>query len=105
MQNQSQQYPEYRPCVVTESIPCEHDADGYLHRQSERYHKALFHFWTERHQYYNNTCGYGLYAQPSHVIQVTAIVEYEDGTVHEVLPQEIRFMDGKVKEHDFKSDE
>lgn len=97
------QTPEYRPCVITESREGGRNEDGEFIRDDKRFRKALFHFWSEHHQYYGNSGGYGVYMQPSHIIKTMAIVEYEDGTVHEVLPQEIRFIDGKVKEYDFKT--
>lgn len=98
--------PEYRPCVITKSCNGTRSLDNESNcNHRKRYQKALFHFWTEHHQYYNNVNGYGAYIQPSHIIQPVAIVEYEDGTVHEVLPREIRFMDGKMREYCFERSE
>lgn len=34
-----------------------------------------------------------------------AIVEYEDGTIHEHYPTEIQFVDGKIKEYAFPEHE
>lgn len=103
MQNHISQTPEYRPCVITEQVFGKAFSDE-VPRKQQRHHKALFHFWEERHQYYSNAYGNGIYAQPQHIIQTMAIVEYDDGTVHEVLPEEIRFLDDKIKEYDFKTD-
>lgn len=99
MQNQESQF---RPCIITERYIQARNVDGELCGQSEKQFKALFHFWHERHKYYNN-CGYGSYAQPSHMTEVVAIVEYEDGSVHEVPPEYIRFTDRKVNNSNLES--
>ena len=70
-----------RPCVVT---------FGEGTAREER-HSALFHFW-----------GMKQHPQPALLVGETAgqvsfpigVVEYGDGTVHEVRPQRIRFTDG-----------
>lgn len=100
MQNQ---IPQFRPCIVTERYIRARNSDGEIIGESEKKFKALFHFWTEHHYFNNNMCA-GTYIQPSHTVQTVAIAEYEDGSVHEVLPQDIRFVDGKVKEYDFKDE-
>ena len=99
MQNQKSQF---RPCIVTERYIRARNEDGEFFEESERKFKALFHFWYERHRYYDN-CGHGAYAQPSHTTELLAMVEYEDGSVHQIPPEYIRFIDGKVKEYDFKT--
>ena len=33
-----------------------------------------------------------------------AIVEYEDGTIHEVEPQNVRFVDGLINQYAFMED-
>lgn len=43
--------------------------------------KALFHMWAEKWH------------------RVMAIVEYEDGTVETVLPENVRFVSGKHKDY------
>lgn len=99
MQNQESQF---RPCIVTERYIRARNSEGEFFRESERKFKALFHFWYERHRYYSD-CGRGVYAQPSHTTELVAVVEYEDGSVHQIPPEYLCFIDGKVKEYDFKT--
>lgn len=94
------QKPEYRPCIVTEDRSGR-TIDGTIVKDILEY-KALFHCWIERYKYFNNNVYAGAYTQPSHIIQTMAIVESEGGSVHEVMPEQIKFMDGKAKEYDFK---
>ena len=100
MQNQESQF---RPCIVTERYVRVRNGNGEFFEESERKFKALFHFWYELHRYYDN-CGRGAYAQPSHTTELVAIVEYEDGSVHQIPPEYIRFNDERIKEYDFKTD-
>lgn len=72
--------PEMRPCWVK---------DG----ESER--KALFHCWEHRQDLISASVMAG--GHPAGTISRTlAIVEYEDGTVHEVYPYYIRFIDSEA---------
>lgn len=72
---------EYRPCY----------ADGK---------KALFHRWTEEAEILQPSIMKG--GPVGGQLKTTfAIVEYEDGTIAEVEPQKIRFIDNKLKEYDF----
>ena len=78
-----------RPCIAHISEisfdRCCNDVkiDTVLYRKSyER--KALFHLW--------------------HPVTGNAIVEYEDGTIHEVEPQNIRFVDGLINQYGFRED-
>lgn len=75
-----------RPCIVhLPEITFDHYCNGVkidtvLYRNSyER--KALFHLW--------------------HSVTGNAIVEYEDGTIHEVEPTQIRFVDNAMSEYAF----
>lgn len=71
--------PEYRPCIVTICITPGAECLGETILEGEfKELKSLFHTWTNKG---------------------TAIVEYEDGTIHEHYPSEIRFTDGKAKEY------
>lgn len=81
---------ELRPCIV--HIPCKVSQQidvsnnsiryGALERESEdKFIKGLFHMWSPA--------------------TGKAIVEYEDGTVHEVEPQNIRFVDNAMCEYAF----
>lgn len=65
---------EYRPCIV-------------------KGRKALFHRWEDRAWVYN-PISIGLI--PGQFKETVGIVEYEDGTVHECYPGEIRFCDNKL---------
>lgn len=98
------QEPEFRPCIATERYIRARNSDGEMFGDSKKEFKALFHFWTENHKYFSNNVYAGAYTQPTHIVQTIAIVEYEDGSVHEVLPQDIRFVDRKVKNYDFKTE-
>ena len=82
--------PEYRPCIITETIYPFVGTQGLIESKK---HNAVFHFWTERRRFYSQPFS-GIYTQPSFMNQTIAIVEYEDGTIHEHLPHEIRFTDG-----------
>ena len=64
------------PCLVQEA----EEHNGYFHRWSERY-------WTvgESPMVGGHSAG--------QMSDTVAIVEYEDGTVHEVLPGQIQFTD------------
>lgn len=96
------QEPAFRPCIVIDDQRGR-IADGTIVGDIIK-HKALFHFWSEKHSFLNNNVYAGAYAQPSHTIQPIGIVEYEDGSVHEFSPTCIRFVDGKVKDYDFKTE-
>lgn len=90
--------PEYRPCIITETIYPFVGTQGLIESKK---HNAVFHFWTERQRFYQQPFS-GIYTQPSFMNQTVAIVEYEDGTIHEHLPHEIQFTDGEV-EKNFKN--
>lgn len=49
--------------------------------EPEKFLKALFHTW--------------------HPVTGKAIVEYEDGTIHEVAPTCVRFVDNAIREYTF----
>lgn len=59
--------------------------------------KALFHHWSERYWTVGESPLVGGYSA-GQMSQTVGIVEYEDGTVHEHLPQEIRFVDGEARD-------
>ena len=76
---------EYRSCIV--HIPEERE---YFYANRKREYrvkkpsedvKALFHCW--------------------HPVTGNAIVEYEDGTIHEVEPTQIQFVDNAMSEYVF----
>lgn len=62
--------------------------------------KALFHCWNHRSELCDASPMIG--GHPGGQVSGTfAIVEYEDGTVHEVEPQNIRFVDNAMSEYAF----
>lgn len=68
---------EYRPCMVGDR-------------------RALFHGWEEKAWTVPDGLAAGS-APGGQVKMSVAIVEYEDGSVDEVAPLQIRFIDGKAK--------
>lgn len=91
---------EYRPCVVYFPEIKRKAGKTELLIQKEEKHKALFHCWNHRSELYDASPMIG--GHPGgHVSGTFAIVEYEDGTVHEVEPQKIRFVDNTVCEYAF----
>lgn len=73
---------ELRPCIVKNSV------------------NALFHCWNFRSRVIGESYLRG--GHPAGQISATfAIVEYEDGTIHEVEPTQIRFVDNVMKEYTF----
>lgn len=95
---------DYRPCMV--HIP-EQREYFYANRKREYRMKkpsedvaALFHCWNHRSEVVGESPLRG--GHPGGQISGTfAIVEYEDGTVHEVEPQNIRFVDNLISEYAF----
>lgn len=62
--------------------------------------KALFHFWDYRSELYGASPMIG--GHPGGQVSGTfAIVEHEDGTIHEVEPKQIRFVDNAMSEYTF----
>lgn len=55
--------------------------DDSIYKIPEREEKALFHCW--------------------HPVTGNAIVEYEDGTIHETEPTQIRFVDNAISKYAF----
>lgn len=102
---------DYRPCMV--HIPavtktCYPDRKSTAKNQRpykevivpEKKIKALFHCWGHRSELYGDSPMIG--GHPGGQVSGTfAIVEYEDGTVHEVEPQNIRFVDNAMREYVF----
>ena len=62
--------------------------------------KALFHCWSHKSELVGESPCYG--GHPDGQISETfGIVEYEDGTIHEVDPTSIRFVDNAMSEYAF----
>ena len=74
---------EYRPCLV-----------GCT--------KALFHRWIDADTAIIERCGRGSSTKMSTIRTFYGLVEYEDGTIHKVNPEQIVFMDSNLK---FKENE
>lgn len=76
-----------RPCIVENSV------------------KALFHLWAvKRTPHYEIKSPVKGFLNPSFEgfdEYIVAIVEYEDGTIHEVEPTQIRFVDNAMSEYVF----
>ena len=97
---------DYRPCMVhipekvrfkknTSTVP-----GDYIIESPECYIKALFHCWSHRSEVVGESYLRG--GHPGGQVSGTfAIVEYEDGTVHEVELQNIRFVDNAMAEYPF----
>lgn len=76
-----------RPCIVHipgisyKSWDNEKQEMKYVIKRKEETQKSLFHCW--------------------HPVTGNALVEYEDGTMHEVEPTQIRFVDNAMSEYVF----
>lgn len=67
------QFPQYRPCLVR----------GYSTKEERR---ALFHQWATKQ---------GTLPHGTQYTMVQALVEFENGSVEAVNPEDIRFVDSK----------
>ena len=96
---------ELRPCIV--HIPAV--SNGFRFKKDkiknnvvreEKNVKALFHCWSCRSELVGES-----YLRGGHpagqVSETFAIVEYEDGTIHEVEPTQIKFADNAMSEYAF----
>lgn len=89
---------ELRPCIVriseqTETYrePNKIDVKTRVVRPAEE-HKGYFHKWFDRFWTVGASLMVGGYSA-GQMSETVAIVEYEDGTVHEHKPSEIQFID------------
>ena len=81
---------ELRPCIVR--IPDK--------KKQFKEMKALFHCWNFRSEVIGEYYLRG--GHPAGQISATfALVEYEDGTINEVYPTQIRFVDNAMSEYAF----
>lgn len=95
--------PEYRPCIVieykTKLVPSRTPERSILDVKKESIeHKALFHQWVKRVFPRYEETPFGEFVTRKFIGTdevLIAVVEYEDGTIYEHLPQEIRFADGE----------
>lgn len=97
---------DYRLCIV--HIPAKvkrkrntsTNPGEYIIESPEREIKALFHCWNRRSELYDASPMIG--GHPGGQISGTfAIVEYEDGTIHEAELTQIRFVDNAMSEYAF----
>ena len=99
---------DYRPCIV--HVPAVmkkkvHALGAVLDvydviGEPEKDVKALFHCWSYRSEVVGESPLRG--GHPGGQISATfGLVEYEDGTMHEVEPQNIRFVDGRINQYGF----
>lgn len=95
---------EYRPCIVHIREISYKRWNGKEHdiviKRKEETHKALFHCWSHRSELVGESPLRGGYPG-GQISGMFAIVEYEDGTIHEVEPQNIRFVDNLMSEYAF----
>lgn len=90
-----------RPCIVTIKRT-ERELSGKLHEDTYKF-KALFQCWGYRSELCDASPMIG--GHPGGQVSGTfAMVEYEDGTVHEVEPQNIRFVDNLITEYAFSEE-
>lgn len=98
---------KYRPCMVhipakKQSYRKKGDRINAYEKEIEPEHeiKALFHCWSHRSEVVGESPLRG--GHPGGQVSGTfAIVEYEDGTIHEVEPTQIRFVDNAMSEYVF----
>ena len=95
---------DYRPCIVhiPEISYKKWNGNGHdvVIKRKEETHKALFHCWNHRSKLVGESLLRG--GHPGGQVSGTfAIVEYEDGTIHEVEPTQIRFVDNAMSEYEF----
>ena len=101
---------DYRPCMVHIPAKVKHKRNTstnpgeYIIESPECEIKALFHCWDYHSELYDASPLIGGHSA-GQVSGTFGIVEYEDGTVHEVLPTQIRFVDREIKNYAFCVDE
>lgn len=95
---------DYRPCIVhIPAVMRNRRQDHNVYREvveMEKDIKALFHCWSHRSEVVGESYLRGGHSA-GQFSSTFAIVEYEDGTVHEVEPWNIRFIDNLTKEYNF----
>ena len=97
---------DYRPCMVHVPAKVKHKRNTspnpgeYIIESPECEIKALFHCWNRRSELCDASPMIG--GHPGGQVSGTfAIVEYEDGTIHEVEPTQIQFVDNAMSEYAF----
>lgn len=94
----------YRPCIVhIPAVTRDRRQDLNVYREvvePEKDVRGLFHCWSHRSEVVGESYLRGGHSA-GQVSSTFAIVEFEDGTVHEVEPWNIRFLDNPMEEYDF----
>ena len=95
---------ELRPCIVHIPEKREYFRENrerkYIIKKSSEDIKALFHCWDFRSELCDASPMIG--GHPGGQVSGTfAIVEYGDGTIHEVEPIQIRFVDNVMRKYAF----
>lgn len=95
---------DYRPCIVhIPAVTRNRRQDINVYREvvePEKDVNGLFHCWSNRSEVVGESYLRG--GHPAGQVSSTfAIVEFEDGTVHEVEPCNIRFIDDVMSEYAF----
>ena len=95
---------ELRPCIVHVPEKREYFRENrerkYRIKKSSEDINALFHCWNFRSDLYGASPMIG--GHPGGQVSGTfAIVEYADGTIHEVEPTQIQFVDNAMSEYVF----
>ena len=89
---------ELRPCIARIPEKVERLTDAIsggkktILLQEAEEHKGYFHKWSDRFWTVGASLMVGGYSA-GQMSETVAIVEYEDGTVHEHKPSEIQFID------------
>lgn len=100
---------EYRPCMIKIPAKIKYQRNtstaprNYVVESPEHEIKGLFHCWTHRSEVVGESALRGGHSA-GQISATFAIVEYEDGTVHEVEPWNIRFVDGLVNQYGFREE-
>lgn len=96
---------ELRPCIVhipstTRTLRKNKEHRFEEIKGEEQDLKALFHCWGFRSTLYDASPMIG--GHPGGQVSDTfALVEYEDGSIHEVKPTQIRFVDNAIRGYPF----
>ena len=93
---------DLRPCII--HIPEKEESYRTVYGERRRRvvqeaeeHIGYFHKWSDRFWVVVESPMVGRHAA-GQISQTVGIVEYEDGTVHEHLPNEIQFTDRRIKQ-------
>lgn len=95
---------DYRPCIVTiPAVTKKYRSKEKIETriiEPEKKAKALFHYWLHRSEVVGESYLVGGHAA-GQVSGAFAIVEFEDGTIKEVEPWNIKFVEGLINDYSF----